>query len=70
MVSNLNSDKTEIYKYDLAKNEVIENCSLMKITMYQAPLYLEIGIGSSIILAMKVKKNEIIPVSNYYKKAT
>jgi len=68
MVSNLNSDKTEIYKYDLAKDEVIEK--LFSNENYDVS-------GASLsrnrnweldYFSYEGEKSEIIPVSNYYKK--
>ncbi|EMY80449.1 amino/aminoacylpeptidase, esterase/lipase superfamily protein [Psychroflexus gondwanensis ACAM 44] len=68
MVSNLNSDKTEIYKYDLAEDEVIEK--LFSNENYDVS-------GASLsrnrnweldYFSYEGEKSEIIPVSNYYKK--
>jgi len=68
VVSNLESDKSKIYKYDLAKNEVIEE--LFSNDQYDAG-------GASIsrhrnweldYFSYNGEKNQIVPVSKYYKK--
>lgn len=68
VISNLESDKTRIYKYDLAKKEVIEE--LFSNDQYDAG-------GASIsrhrnweldYFTYEGEKNHIVPVSKYYKK--
>ncbi|WP_246062568.1 S9 family peptidase [Mesohalobacter halotolerans] len=68
VISNLESDKAKIYKYDLAKKEIIEE--LFSNDQYDAG-------GASIsrhrnweldYFSYNGEKNKIIPVSKYYKK--
>ncbi|NBC57154.1 MAG: prolyl oligopeptidase family serine peptidase [Bacteroidetes bacterium] len=68
VISNLESDKAKIYKYDLAKKEIIEE--LFSNDQYDAG-------GASIsrhrnweldYFTYNGEKNQIIPVSKYYKK--
>jgi dipeptidyl aminopeptidase/acylaminoacyl peptidase len=68
VISNLESDKSKIYKYDLGKNEVIEE--LFSNDQYDAG-------GASIsrhrnweldYFSYNGEKNQIVPVSKYYKK--
>ncbi len=55
VVSNLNSDKTEIYMYDLAKDEVIKKLFSNENYDVSGDPFLATEIGNWITLAMKVK---------------
>ncbi|APG61365.1 S9 family peptidase [Christiangramia salexigens] len=68
LVSNLNSDKSEVYRYDLKENKELEKLfsnkdydisgvSLSRNRNYELDYYTYEG-----------EKQEIVPVSNYYKK--
>ena len=68
VVSNLNSDKTEVYRYDLEKNEVIEK-------LFSHEKYDANGVAISRnrnweldYFSYEGEKYHIIPISNYYKK--
>jgi len=68
VVSNLNSDKTEVYRYDLEKNEVLEK-------LFSHEKYDVSSVSTSRnrnweldYFSYEGEKYHIIPVSDYYKK--
>ena len=68
VVSNLNSDKTEVFRYDLEKNEVIEK-------LFGHEKYDVNGVATSRnrnweldYFSYEGEKYHIIPISDYYKK--
>ena len=68
VVSNLNSDKTEVFRYDLEKNEVIEK-------LFGHEKYDVNGVATSRNRSWELdyfsyegEKYHIIPISDYYKK--
>ncbi len=68
VVSNLETDKTEIFRYDLSKNQVIEN-------LYKNNKYDVSGLGISKnrnweldYFSYEGEKYNLVPVSDYFKK--